>query len=78
MGTDCKRAVEVLSNMKGQGLSPNSITYSMPTVIFSSDVVAFVRNQFRQHGDVQDRQSEDNVSIVITDLRWADWKNLPL
>ncbi|KAM3701613.1 hypothetical protein ACB098_05G185800 [Castanea mollissima] len=71
MGTDCKRAVEVLSNMKGQGLSPNSIT-------FSSDVVAFVRNQFRQHGDVQDRQSEDNVSIVITDLRWADWKNLPL
>ncbi|XP_058095849.1 protein phosphatase 2C 57 isoform X2 [Magnolia sinica] len=45
----------------------------------SSDAVTFVRNQLRQHGDVQlacealaraalDRRSQDNVSIVIADL----------
>ncbi|KAE8077669.1 hypothetical protein FH972_016212 [Carpinus fangiana] len=55
----------------------------------SSDAVTFVRNQLRQHGDVQlacealaqevlDRQSQDNVSIVIADLGRTDWQNLPL
>ncbi|KAF3432796.1 hypothetical protein FNV43_RR23898 [Rhamnella rubrinervis] len=57
--------------------------------INSSDAVAFVRTQLRQHGDVQiacealaqaalDRQSQDNVSIVIADLGQTDWQNLPL
>ncbi|KAF3969733.1 hypothetical protein CMV_006502 [Castanea mollissima] len=56
----------------------------------SLNAVAFVRNQLRQHEDVQlvncealpqavlDQQSEDNVSIVITDLGQTDWKSLPL
>ncbi|KAK9204613.1 hypothetical protein WN943_014875 [Citrus x changshan-huyou] len=45
----------------------------------SSDAVKFVRNQLRQHGDVQlacealaraalDQRSQDNISIVIADL----------
>ncbi|KAF8380001.1 hypothetical protein HHK36_027470 [Tetracentron sinense] len=37
----------------------------------SSDAVAFVRNQLRQHGNVQDRRSQDNVSIVIADLGYT-------
>ncbi|GLT69500.1 hypothetical protein SLA2020_416480 [Shorea laevis] len=54
----------------------------------SSDAVTFVRNQLRQHGDVQlasealaqavlDQRSQDNVSIVIADLGRTDWQNLP-
>uniref|UniRef100_A0A2P2LIS3 protein-serine/threonine phosphatase n=2 Tax=Rhizophora mucronata TaxID=61149 RepID=A0A2P2LIS3_RHIMU len=57
--------------------------------INSSDAVTFVRNQLRQHGDVQvaceklaeaalDQRSQDNVSIVIADLGRTDWQNLPL
>ncbi|XP_015584038.1 protein phosphatase 2C 57 isoform X1 [Ricinus communis] len=55
----------------------------------SSDAVSFVRNQLRQHGDVQlaceelaqaalDLRSQDNVSIIIADLGQTDWRNLPL
>ncbi|KAJ9174282.1 hypothetical protein P3X46_017321 [Hevea brasiliensis] len=55
----------------------------------SSDAVNFVRNQLRQHGDVQiaceelartalDLRSQDNVSIVIADLGQTDWQTLPL
>ncbi|GLU12045.1 hypothetical protein SLE2022_287540 [Rubroshorea leprosula] len=55
----------------------------------SSEAVTFVRNQLRQHGDVQlacealgraalDRRSQDNISIVIADLGQTDWQNLPL
>lgn len=55
----------------------------------SSDAVKFVRNQLRQHGDVQlacdalaraalDQHSQDNISIVIADLGRTDWRNLPL
>ncbi|XP_020678915.1 probable protein phosphatase 2C 5 isoform X1 [Dendrobium catenatum] len=55
--------------------------------IKSSDAVNFVRNHLRQHGDVQlacealaqaalDRRSQDNISVVIADLR-TDWQNLP-
>uniref|UniRef100_A0A5B7C078 protein-serine/threonine phosphatase n=1 Tax=Davidia involucrata TaxID=16924 RepID=A0A5B7C078_DAVIN len=55
----------------------------------SSDAVNFVREQLRQHGDVQiacealaqaalDRRSQDNVSIVIADLGRTDWQSLPL
>ncbi|KAJ4953865.1 hypothetical protein NE237_030697 [Protea cynaroides] len=54
----------------------------------SSEVVRFVRNQLRQHGNVQmasealaqaalDRRSQDNVSIVIADLGRTDWRSLP-
>lgn len=54
----------------------------------SSEVVSFVRNQLRQHGNVQlacdslaqmalDRRSQDNISIVIADLGFTDWQNLP-
>ncbi|XP_020269241.1 probable protein phosphatase 2C 5 isoform X4 [Asparagus officinalis] len=54
----------------------------------SSDAVTFVRNQLRQHGDVQlacealaqatlDRQSQDNISIVIADLGRTDWQSVP-
>ncbi|CAL9175176.1 unnamed protein product [Musa hybrid cultivar] len=54
----------------------------------SSDAVSFVRDQLRQHGDVQlacealarvalDRRSQDNISIVIADLGRTDWQNLP-
>uniref|UniRef100_A0A6V7QSJ8 protein-serine/threonine phosphatase n=1 Tax=Ananas comosus var. bracteatus TaxID=296719 RepID=A0A6V7QSJ8_ANACO len=54
----------------------------------SSDAVSFVRNQLRQHGDVQiacealaraalDQRSQDNISIVIADLGRTDWQNLP-
>ncbi|PKI64157.1 protein phosphatase 2C 57 [Punica granatum] len=55
----------------------------------SSEAIDLVRNQLRQHGDVQlatealaqaalDRRSQDNVSIVIADLGRTDWQNLPL
>ncbi|XP_042480067.1 protein phosphatase 2C 57-like [Macadamia integrifolia] len=54
----------------------------------STDAVKFVRNQLRQHGNVQiacealaqealDRRSQDNVSIVIADLGRTDWRSLP-
>ncbi|XVF10097.1 hypothetical protein REPUB_Repub07fG0153800 [Reevesia pubescens] len=57
--------------------------------INSSEAVAFVRNQLREHGDVQvacdalaqaalDLGSEDNVSIIIADLGYTDWQSLPL
>lgn len=57
--------------------------------ISSSDAVTFVRNQLREHGDVQlacealaraalDRRSQDNISIIIADLGRTDWQNLPL
>ncbi|KAK3229646.1 hypothetical protein Dsin_001527 [Dipteronia sinensis] len=57
--------------------------------INSSDAVTFVRDQLRQHGDVQvacealaraalDRRSQDNVSVVIADLGRTNWQNLPL
>ncbi|CAA7408624.1 unnamed protein product [Spirodela intermedia] len=55
----------------------------------SYEAVTFVRNQLRQHGDVQmaceelarvalDQKSEDNISIVIADLGRTDWKKLPV
>ncbi|RZC91449.1 hypothetical protein C5167_027511 [Papaver somniferum] len=54
----------------------------------SSDAVNFVRNQLREHGNVQlacealaqlalDRSSQDNVSIVIADFGKTDWSSLP-
>ncbi|CAN8230247.1 unnamed protein product [Cochlearia groenlandica] len=54
----------------------------------SSEVVSFVREQLRKHGNVQlacealaqvalDRRSEDNISIIIADLGKTEWKNLP-
>ncbi|XP_077212516.1 thylakoid-associated phosphatase 38 isoform X4 [Tasmannia lanceolata] len=53
----------------------------------SYDAVAFVRDQLRQHGDVQlacealaraalDRRSQDNVSIIIADLGRTDWQSV--
>ncbi|PWZ31197.1 putative protein phosphatase 2C 5 [Zea mays] len=56
--------------------------------IKSSEAVAFVREQLRQHGDVQlacealgqkalDQRSQDNISIVIADLGRTNWKALP-
>ncbi|KAG9155477.1 hypothetical protein Leryth_009896 [Lithospermum erythrorhizon] len=56
--------------------------------IKSSQAVKYVRNQLREHGDVQmasealarlalDRQSQDNISIVIADLGRTDWRSLP-
>ncbi|XP_068660280.1 probable protein phosphatase 2C 5 [Aristolochia californica] len=53
----------------------------------SSDAVAFVRNQLRQHGDVQiacealvqaalDNRSQDNVSILVADLGKTDWRRV--
>ncbi|XP_042377256.1 probable protein phosphatase 2C 5 [Zingiber officinale] len=55
----------------------------------SSEAVSFVRDQLRQHGDVQiacealaraalDRHSQDNISIIIADLGRTDWQNLPV
>ncbi|KAJ4842330.1 Serine/threonine-protein phosphatase PP2A catalytic subunit [Turnera subulata] len=55
----------------------------------SSDAVSFVRDQLRQHGDVQlaceelaqaalDRRTQDNVSIIIADLGRTDWQALPI
>ncbi|WCJ28957.1 Protein phosphatase 2C 57 [Euphorbia peplus] len=55
----------------------------------SSDAVTFVRNQLRQHGNVQvaceelarkalDLYSQDNVTIIIADLGKTDWRNLPV
>ncbi|KAG4172047.1 hypothetical protein ERO13_A12G248700v2 [Gossypium hirsutum] len=57
--------------------------------INSSDAVAFVRNQLREHGDVQvacdalaqaalDKGSEDNVSIIIADFGHTEWQKLPV
>lgn len=54
----------------------------------SSDVVKYVRDQLRQHGNVQlacealaqaalDR-SQDNISIIIADLGRTDWRNIPI
>ncbi|CAL5428030.1 unnamed protein product [Camellia sinensis] len=50
----------------------------------TSEAVNFVRNQLRQHGDVQalgraalDRRSQDNVSIIIVDLGRTNWQSLP-
>lgn len=56
--------------------------------INSSEAVDFVRNQLRQHGNVQqaceslaraalDRRSQDNISIVIADLGKTAWQSLP-
>ncbi|KAF9602480.1 hypothetical protein IFM89_028494 [Coptis chinensis] len=53
----------------------------------SLDAVTFVRNQLREHGNVQracealahaalDQRSQDNVSIIIADLGRTDWENL--
>lgn len=55
--------------------------------IKSTEAVAFVRDQLRQHGDVQracealgekalDRRSQDNISIVIADLGRTNWQEL--
>ncbi|KAG2263052.1 hypothetical protein Bca52824_070131 [Brassica carinata] len=55
----------------------------------SKDVVSFVREQLREHGNVQlacealaqvalDRRSEDNISIIIADLGRTEWKKLPV
>ncbi|XP_024976263.1 protein phosphatase 2C 57 [Cynara cardunculus var. scolymus] len=57
--------------------------------INSSDAVNFVRNQLREHGDVQvasealaqmalDQYSQDNVTIVIADLGRTDWQNIAI
>ncbi|XP_040376049.1 probable protein phosphatase 2C 5 isoform X2 [Oryza brachyantha] len=57
--------------------------------IKTSEAVTLVRDQLRQHGDVQlacealgqialDRRSQDNVSIVIADLGRTNWKELPV
>ncbi|XP_062213028.1 probable protein phosphatase 2C 5 isoform X2 [Phragmites australis] len=57
--------------------------------IKSSEAVALVRDQLRQHGDVQlacealgqkalDQRSQDNISIVIADLGRTNWKELPV
>ncbi|KAF0917897.1 hypothetical protein E2562_021622 [Oryza meyeriana var. granulata] len=57
--------------------------------IKSAEAVALVRDQLRQHGDVQlacealgqtalDRRSQDNISIVIADLGRTNWKELPV
>ncbi|KAJ0730111.1 putative protein-serine/threonine phosphatase [Helianthus annuus] len=57
--------------------------------IKSSDAVSFIRNQLREHGDVQvasealaqmalNQYSQDNVTIVIADLGRTDWRNLPI
>ncbi|CAH8348065.1 unnamed protein product [Eruca vesicaria subsp. sativa] len=55
----------------------------------SKEVVSFVREQLREHGNVQlacealaqvalDRRSEDNISIIIADLGRTEWKKLPV
>ncbi|XP_054788407.1 protein phosphatase 2C 57 isoform X1 [Prosopis cineraria] len=55
----------------------------------SSEAVFFVRNQLREHGNIQlaceslaqaalDRRTQDNISIIIADLGRTDWQNLPL
>ncbi|EOA16786.1 hypothetical protein CARUB_v10005006mg [Capsella rubella] len=54
----------------------------------SSDVVSYVRDQLRKHGNVQlaceslaqealERRSQDNISIIIADLGRTEWKKLP-
>ncbi|KAL8519514.1 hypothetical protein ACS0TY_010445 [Phlomoides rotata] len=51
------------------------------------DVVNFIRNELRQHGNVQmaseglaqmalNQGSADNISIIVADLGRTDWKNL--
>ncbi|XP_010520960.1 PREDICTED: protein phosphatase 2C 57 isoform X1 [Tarenaya hassleriana] len=56
---------------------------------FSSDVVKYVRDQLRKHGNVQlacealaqaalDQRSQDNISIIIADIGRTDWRNLPV
>ncbi|KAJ3671206.1 hypothetical protein LUZ60_008632 [Juncus effusus] len=55
----------------------------------TSEAVNIVRNQLRQHGDVQlacetlartaiDQGSQDNVSIIIADLGRTNWQELPV
>ncbi|XP_010520961.1 PREDICTED: protein phosphatase 2C 57 isoform X2 [Tarenaya hassleriana] len=55
----------------------------------SSDVVKYVRDQLRKHGNVQlacealaqaalDQRSQDNISIIIADIGRTDWRNLPV
>uniref|UniRef100_A0A0D3DGG5 protein-serine/threonine phosphatase n=1 Tax=Brassica oleracea var. oleracea TaxID=109376 RepID=A0A0D3DGG5_BRAOL len=53
----------------------------------SKDVVSFVREQLREHGNLAcealaqvalDRRSEDNISIIIADLGRTEWKKLPV
>nr|GMC62917.1 protein phosphatase 2C 57 [Ipomoea batatas] len=56
----------------------------------SSDAVNLVRNQLREHGDVQIacealarmaldyQRSQDNVSIIVADLGRTDWRTLPV
>ncbi|XWS61349.1 hypothetical protein CRYUN_Cryun07bG0118600 [Craigia yunnanensis] len=57
--------------------------------INSLEAVAFVRNQLREHGDVQvacdalaqaalDQGSQDSVSIIIADLGHTEWQSLPI
>ncbi|KAL2921794.1 Protein phosphatase 2C 57 [Bienertia sinuspersici] len=59
-----------------------------PKFASSSEAVSLVRNELRQHGNVQlaceslakaalDRRSQDNISIIIADLGKTDWQNLP-
>lgn len=56
--------------------------------INSSEAVSLVRNELRQHGNVQlaceslantalDRRSQDNISIIVADLGKTDWQSLP-
>ncbi|KNA25479.1 hypothetical protein SOVF_006440 [Spinacia oleracea] len=56
--------------------------------INSSEAVSFVRNELRQHGNVQlaceslanaalDRRSQDNICIIVADLGKTNWQNLP-
>ncbi|XP_074291730.1 protein phosphatase 2C 57-like [Silene latifolia] len=55
----------------------------------SSEAVSIVRNQLRQHGNVQqaceslanialDRRSQDNISIIIADFGKTNWQRLPV
>ncbi|XP_022923064.1 protein phosphatase 2C 57 isoform X1 [Cucurbita moschata] len=54
-----------------------------------SDAVKFVRNELRQHGDVQlacealaqaalDKGSQDNISIIMADFGRTDWQNFQM
>ncbi|CAL0327492.1 unnamed protein product [Lupinus luteus] len=45
--------------------------------ISSSDAVSLVRDQLRKHRNIQDRRTQDNVSIIIADLGRTDWQNVP-
>ncbi|KAK9665225.1 hypothetical protein RND81_14G098900 [Saponaria officinalis] len=55
----------------------------------SSEAVSIVRDQLRQHGNVQeaceslakialDRRSQDNISIIIADFGKTEWQRLPV